>query len=284
MPPKTADNKQIRRKRSEKAGIGRIFAWIILIVLSPALLLLDALRSEQSHRHTIYAFMLFSSVVVAFTGIAILMTETPTNRLLQVLNGQMATGDTEIFYSSELAVIHGMALKYRLDPQLIMAVIKAESNFRPRAVSPKGARGLMQIMPLTWRHYNPESRCLGNHAGDHLCHEGDCIFSVERNIETGVRYLKDLVNKYDGRVDLALQAYNAGQSNVDQDGLPKYKETRNFLQRVTGYWAEFRRDHMAGELQLVMGLRRHLHLLFLACSILWMILFIWVFQRVIRAD
>lgn len=274
----------MRRKKSEKGSIGRVLAWLMLILLSPALLLLDALRSEKSHRHTLYAFMLFTSVVLAFTGMAILVTETPTSRLLQALTGEIATGDEEILYSPELTVIHGMALKYRLDPQLVMAVIKAESNYQSRAVSPKGARGLMQVMSSTWRHYNPKSLCSGSHAANEQCHGEDCIFSVEGNVETGVRYLKDLVDRYDGRVDVALQAYNAGLSNVDQDGKPRFKETRHFIQRVTSYWADFRRDHMAGEIRLVVGLRRHLHLLFLTCGILWVILFIWVLRRVIIKD
>jgi hypothetical protein len=280
-----------RRKRSADTnapangkGLGQAFAWLILILLSPALLLLDSLRSGPSHRHTLYAFMLFTTVVMVFTGVSILVTEEPTTRLMDSLNNIGYIEVEEVPHHQELNAIHQAALKYRLDPQLLMAIIKAESSFDSKAVSPKGARGLMQIMPIIWRHYNPNSECTGAHKPTVACHGKECVFSVEANIETGTHYLRDLIEYYNGRVDLALQAYNAGQSNVSHDNPPRFQETKSYLQRIGNFWAEYRRDSTAIKLGIVMGLRRNLNRLFIIAGALWVILFFWVTRRVLPKE
>lgn len=119
-------------------------------------------------------------------------------------------------------IISRASRKYGVDAGLIRAVIKAESGFNPNAVSHAGARGLMQLMPAT-------ARSLG--VSD--------SFDPEQNVMGGTRFLKDMLQRYDGNVDSALAAYNWGPGNVDRrpDRLPR--ETREYLVRVKQLYASY---------------------------------------------
>ncbi len=116
------------------------------------------------------------------------------------------------------------AKKYDIDPALIKAVIKTESNFNHRAVSPKGARGLMQLMPSTaYALQVPDS------------------FHPESNVEGGVKYLRYLMELFRNDLSLALAAYNAGENAVIKHrGIPPYRETQNYVQRVLSHYHQFR--------------------------------------------
>lgn len=109
--------------------------------------------------------------------------------------------------------------KYNVPPDLALAVMKAESNFNPMAKSPKGAIGLMQIMPKT-------AASLG------VDNEND-LYQPEVNIPTGLQYMSNLLKKYGGNEKLALAAYNAGPGAVDRHGgVPPFSETQDYLKRV----------------------------------------------------
>ena len=112
------------------------------------------------------------------------------------------------------------AKKYNVDSALIKAVIKAESNFNPRAVSPVGARGLMQLMPATASSLEVQDS-----------------FHPEKNIEGGVRYLRYLLNLFNGDLPLTLAAYNAGEGAVARynNSIPPYQETQTYIRRVLNY-------------------------------------------------
>jgi hypothetical protein len=114
--------------------------------------------------------------------------------------------------------------KHKIDPALIKAVIKAESNFNHQAVSPVGAQGLMQLMPSTASQLQVED-----------------AFHPEKNIEGGVRYLRYLLNLYRGNLPLALAAYNAGEGAVSKynNQVPPYRETRNYINRVLSFYNSF---------------------------------------------
>ena len=113
-------------------------------------------------------------------------------------------------------IVEEIAHKYSLEPTLIHSIIKIESNYDPWAISPKGAIGLMQLMPTTAAQYGVRD-----------------IFDPRENIEGGVRYLKDLIRLYQGRTDLVLAAYNAGQEAVKKfGGIPPYPETIKYIEKV----------------------------------------------------
>lgn len=113
--------------------------------------------------------------------------------------------------------IDSAASRHNVDPNLVRALVKVESNFNPNAVSRKGAMGLMQLMPQTARQLK-----LSN------------PFNPEENIDAGVRHLRDLLDTYRGDVRLSLAAYNAGVGAVARSsGIPHYAETRNYVKRIT---------------------------------------------------
>lgn len=116
-------------------------------------------------------------------------------------------------------VIESAALINEIDPALIAAVIHAESNFNPRARSRKGAKGLMQIDPSTQRYLRLKN-----------------AYDPRQNIQAGSRYLKELIGLFEGDLELVLAAYNAGPYSVTKyDGVPPYRETRTYIQRVLAY-------------------------------------------------
>ncbi len=120
--------------------------------------------------------------------------------------------------------INEAALAFGLDPDLIRAVIRAESGGNPLAVSSKGAQGLMQLMPATARElavYNP--------------------FDPDENIWAGTQYLNEMLERFDGDILLALAAYNAGPGAVERyGGMPPFDETIQYVQRVLRFWKEYK--------------------------------------------
>ena len=157
----------------------------------------------------------FKSKIFASVGILLLIVLFPLETDAQVEPRQNKTFDK---------IVKAVAEKYNLEASLIHSIIRTESNYDPHCISSKGALGLMQLMPETARIYG-----VGN------------PLEPRDNIEGGVRYLKDLINLYNGRTRFVLAAYNAGQTAVKKyGGIPPYPETKNYIEKVmTSYPKSF---------------------------------------------
>lgn len=134
-----------------------------------------------------------------------------------VRNPSQETGD---FAFSEIVL--PVSQKYGVDWRLVTAVMAVESNFNPRAVSSKGARGLMQLMPRTAALYNIRAKEL---------------YDPALNVEAGVKHLKKLADRYRGNLHLVLAAYNSGETAVSRyRGVPPYRQTRTFVRKVLAHY------------------------------------------------
>jgi soluble lytic murein transglycosylase-like protein len=124
------------------------------------------------------------------------------------------------------AIIKTASKEYGVDASLVHAVISAESAYNPMAVSRTGAMGLMQLMPDTARRYGVQN-----------------MMDPAQNIQGGVKYLRDLLSLFKGRVDLAVAAYNAGENAVVRHGhkIPPYAETRHYVPKVLAFYRNFQK-------------------------------------------
>lgn len=131
------------------------------------------------------------------------------------------TGNRERIYND---IIVRAADRHKIDPAMIKAIIKAESGYNPAAVSKKGAMGLMQLMPET-------AEAMGVENG----------FDPEHNINGGVKYFRKLLDRFDGEVELALAAYQAGAGKVRKyNGIPPFRSTQIYIQKVFKYYRQYK--------------------------------------------
>jgi lysozyme len=137
-------------------------------------------------------------------------------------------------------LIDALALSENIDPLLVHAVISQESRYNPRALSPVGAGGLMQMMPGTAARFGLTSAER---------------FEPHKNIRAGIRYLKVLTRLFGGHLDLILAGYNAGEGAVLKYGrqIPPYKETQQYVRRVKGYYALYREQARHRQLRTMMA-------------------------------
>lgn len=133
----------------------------------------------------------------------------------------MSNRDRSRFYG----IIDNTALKYQMDPALVRAVVKAESDYDPKAVSSAGALGLMQLMPGTAQDLSVDNP-----------------FDPEENVRGGVQYLRYLLDRFNGDTALALAAYHAGEQTVDRhNGIPPIEATRTYVKRVLNFHKGYQR-------------------------------------------
>jgi len=126
-------------------------------------------------------------------------------------------------------IIRAAASRYEVDPYLVLSIVTAESNFNARALSHKGAVGLMQLMPATARMYNVSN-----------------LYDPIENIHGGVRHLRFLIERFRGNQLLAIAAYNAGAAAVQKyNRVPPFAETRAYIRRVLAYYRFYRDSEMA---------------------------------------
>jgi len=146
-------------------------------------------------------------------------TDAPTKTQFRWLPAFGVPPGANLDHGQYAELIHAIAAENGVDPALVKAIIRTESNFNRHAVSRKGAQGLMQLMPGTAGRY-----AVGN------------AFDPAENIRGGVRYLRFLQDRFPGRLHLAVAAYNAGENAVLRyQGIPPYAETRQYVARVLGF-------------------------------------------------
>lgn len=153
-------------------------------------------------------------------------TDTPTHKgfKLYLRTGFFNVGNYKDYFKKYDSIIYRYSSQYGIDYSLIKAVIRAESGYNCNAVSRKGAMGLMQLMPETASLFECENP-----------------FDPESNIKTGIKYLRYLLDYFNGRVDLALAAYNAGPKNVIKYGytVPPFPETKSYVKKVLEYYKSY---------------------------------------------
>ncbi|HSK71289.1 MAG TPA: lytic transglycosylase domain-containing protein [Pyrinomonadaceae bacterium] len=138
--------------------------------------------------------------------------------------GDFSTGDAEID-----RFIEDSSARYDIDPLLIFAQMNQESRFKQKAVSHKGASGLMQLMPATAIRFGVKN-----------------IYDPKQNIEAGVKYMRWLLNRFDGDLRLALAGYNAGEGAVKKydNQIPPYRETQTYVAKITTHYMEITNEHL----------------------------------------
>lgn len=148
-------------------------------------------------------------------GQKIIYNETPAQHARRTSTRMSPVPDTEL-----VPLIERHSLAQNLDPRLVRALIQAESGYNRRALSNKGAMGLMQLMPMTAK----------------LLRVSD-PWDAEENVRGGTAYLRQLIDRFQGRLEWAVAAYNAGPGAVERHrGIPPYRETREYVRRVLGLY------------------------------------------------
>lgn len=152
---------------------------------------------------------------------------TESDRDYRVYIRERASYRSSRFYSPDKydELISVASKQYGVDSRLVKAIIKAESDFNPKAVSKKGAMGLMQIMPQNFQRLDIEDP-----------------FNPRENIMGGTRYFRYLYDRFDGKLALSLAAYNAGPTAVENYNktIPPYRETEQYVQRVLTYYRNYK--------------------------------------------
>lgn len=233
------DIRNIRRKHTSR------FKWLyLLIVAVPALALIPTLydtmdpaigtqRSVRDSMEPFFApkFNKFKNPYTAFDPKVFL------NFAIKERNREKIS-DSNRFYlnrakahrNAYMPIIMAAANEYRVDPATILAIIKAESNYDPKAISRAGAVGLMQLMPETAKDLGVNDR-----------------FNPEQNIHGGVKYFSQLLKKFRGNHALALAAYNAGMQKVlKYRGIPPYTETIQYVNKVFRFRKKYLQEIMGG--------------------------------------
>lgn len=261
---------------------------LIFIILSPIVILVDLFRVNETLNKSWAVYLLTLSTV------PIILSWFITKYNMEQTQMVFSTVSAYSRYSLSKKELKGVpfddiinyhALQNDLDPALVAAIIQKESNFDPEAVSTAGARGLMQITPATWKYLMPHSSCDGNHLPPAVEH--DCIFDPYANIEAGTKYLRMLLDDYNGNTVTVLAAYNAGSGNVARYGreqpfnIPAFPETQSYVKDVVDMWMDYRDKIPDLDLESSMILYEVNQKLYYISFALWFLLALWI---IIKSD
>ncbi|MCB0323060.1 MAG: lytic transglycosylase domain-containing protein [Bdellovibrionales bacterium] len=226
-----ADDKDIAKtwmRSLRRWGRGGRMRWVTV----PALVLFGAWLPAPAEAGPLYSYtsgrgvVTFTSVRPTGKNFRVIQPRSPRrSRFVSSGRGTKWIGRPTRSKYDEL--IRQMAVSYKLEPSLVKAVVHAESSFNPRALSPKGAGGLMQLMPATARRFGVSD-----------------VYSPVENVVGGVRYLRWLYERFDGNVVHVIAGYNAGENAVSRyGGIPPYSETQTYVKRVLRLRDSYRCDY-----------------------------------------
>ena len=195
-------------------------AWSVMLIILQHIFI-SSLDKGQIHTHIIFQKPI-STILTIPEDLLIGEPGAKTSQKLPTVPTIWLTKGEHLFHP----IIVKVANEHEIDPALIKAIIMAESGYNPKAISKKGAMGLMQLMPGTAEALGVED-----------------IFNPEHNINGGVLYFKRLVDLFEGDVKLALAAYNAGTRKVKMyQGIPPFKATRYYIKKVFKYYEHYRQQ------------------------------------------
>ncbi len=204
-------------------------AWVIPLAIVGALAVGESAFAESD----IYGYVGANGVFE--------MTNVPTDRRFRPADSQARRLAHRVSVEEVEEAVERYAWQFHLHPALLLAVIKAESNFNPTVISRSGAVGLMQLIPET--------------AIRHGVHN---LYDTGDNIRGGARHLRYLLDRFNGNVRLAVAAYNAGERRVERyRAIPPYQETRDYVRKVMIYYKEFRGDYQAAPGKAVLLAMHH---------------------------
>lgn len=169
------------------------------------------------------------------------MTNVPTEQRFRRADSQVHRFSSRVSAEEVEAAVQRYAFQFQLHPALLLAVIKAESDFNPTVISRSGAVGLMQLIPETAIRHGVEN-----------------LYDTGDNIRGGARHLRYLLNRFNGNVRFAVAAYNAGEHRVERyRAIPPYPETREYVRKVMIYYKSFRGDYQASPRKAVLLAMHH---------------------------
>lgn len=284
MPPMFVTPRPVTRRRGFWSALLHA---VISVIGGPFVVLWDILRGyplPRVERRWVKGHLICTSILVMLTLAAFWLDGFAVYRATQTMTHYLKL-QVEVKPTAYSELIQLYAARHNLDPGLVAAVIERESDFDAEAVSGAGARGLMQLMPQTWRGLVPDSSCAGNHAAPAV--EPDCIFNPEANIRAGTLLLEQLVERYGNNLVLILAAYNSGAALVaegtqpaDLGRFPNYPETKNFIRGVLSSWTRLS-DNPLGvlTLRLVVWCRQALYWFGGISFVLWAMTAVWLVRR-----
>jgi hypothetical protein len=251
-----------QKKRSMSFGV-MVVTGILGVIISPLVFMVSLFRpSMKIQKRWIISLAALIAIFAVYSWAGVEYVDQLSARAIDIL-GDYCSARIEVRDMPFVETINFESLRNGVDPSLVAAIISQESGFQTDVVSWRGARGLMQLMPGTWREFMPNAHCSGEHAPP-ACSDM-CIYNPDANIYVGTAYLRFLVDRYEGDIIAALASYNAGMSAVESveadsglasDSIPPYPETQGYVRNVVQAWTNTRSQLASWPVRIVEGAAR----------------------------
>lgn len=240
-----------RRKKTALSFGFRTFTAVLGVFISPIVLVVSLFRpGMRTGRRWLVSALVFTMLLAGIAWSSAHVLDMAVESGLRVL-GRYSTGRVEVKNLPFAEYANTESLRNGVDPALTAAIMQQESGFQPDFVSWRGARGLMQLMPETWREFAPDSPCKGDHAPP-ACSE-ECIFHPNASLRVGTAYLRYLVDFFGGDILMAVAAYNSGMSVTAPDSsVGATAIARGYVRNVAQAWSAIRADSIQARIDAVL--------------------------------